>query len=85
MNSATKEKSKAYFKSSNCAWLSCSMKLPTENIDEKFMRLAIAEAIDAAREGNAPIGSVITRNGRVVARVTTRFSPNMTLPRTQRL
>ena len=44
------------------------MKLPTENIDEKFMRLAIAEAIDAAREGNAPIGSVITRNGRVVAR-----------------
>jgi tRNA(adenine34) deaminase len=44
------------------------MKSPPRNIDEKFMRLAIAEAIDAAEEGNAPIGSVITRNRRVVER-----------------
>lgn len=32
------------------------------------MRLAIAEAVGAARVGNAPIGSVITKNGQVVAR-----------------
>ena len=38
------------------------------------MRLAIAEAFGAAREGNAPIGSVITRNGRVVARGRNRVS-----------
>jgi len=32
------------------------------------MQIAIAEAISAAREGNAPIGSVIARNGRIVER-----------------
>jgi tRNA(adenine34) deaminase len=44
------------------------MKSPSATVDEKFMRMAIAEAVAAAREGNAPIGSVITRNGRVVER-----------------
>ena len=38
------------------------------SLDEKFMRMAIAEASKAAREGNAPIGAVITKNNRVVAR-----------------
>lgn len=42
------------------------MKSRTGNVDEKFMRLAIAEAIAAGREGNAPIGAVLARNGRVV-------------------
>ena len=32
------------------------------------MRLAIVEALAAGREGNAPIGSVITRNRRIVER-----------------
>ncbi len=36
--------------------------------DEEFMRVAIAEAATAAKEGNAPIGSVITRSNRIVAR-----------------
>ncbi len=30
--------------------------------DERFMAAAIYEAMTAAKEGNAPIGSVITRN-----------------------
>lgn len=36
--------------------------------DEGFMSAAIAEAMTAAKEGNAPIGSVITRNDRIVER-----------------
>ena len=32
------------------------------------MRAAIDEAVFAAREGNAPIGAVIVRNGRIVER-----------------
>lgn len=44
------------------------MKSRVASVDERFMRLAITEAIAAAREGNAPIGSVITRNRRVGAR-----------------
>ena len=35
---------------------------------EKFMLAAIAEAESAAKEGNAPIGSVITRNNRIIVR-----------------
>ena len=38
------------------------------NNDERFIRLAIAEAVAATREGNAPIGSVITKGSRLVAR-----------------
>lgn len=36
--------------------------------DQRFMRAAIAEAKAAARDGNAPIGAVIVRNGRIVER-----------------
>ena len=36
--------------------------------DERFMSAAVHEAMTAAKEGNAPIGSVITRNGRIVER-----------------
>jgi tRNA(adenine34) deaminase len=36
--------------------------------DEGFMSAAIAEAVTAAKQGNAPIGAVITRNGRIVER-----------------
>lgn len=36
--------------------------------DEKFMRLAVAEARKALREGEVPIGAVAVRRGRVVAR-----------------
>lgn len=36
--------------------------------DERFMRLAIAEAEQAAEEGEIPIGAVIVSQGRVIAR-----------------
>lgn len=36
--------------------------------DERFMRQAIAEAHAAAREGEIPIGAVITHKGTVIAR-----------------
>ena len=36
--------------------------------DMRFMRAAIAEAKAAAKEGNAPIGAVIVRNGLIVER-----------------
>ena len=36
--------------------------------DLRFMRAAIAEAKAAAKEGNAPIGAVIVRKGRIVER-----------------
>ena len=36
--------------------------------DEGFMSAAIAEAMIAEKEGNAPIGCVITRNDRIVER-----------------
>lgn len=41
-----------------------------ENIsrDERFMRLAIAEAREAMAEGEIPVGAVVTSHGRVVAR-----------------
>lgn len=38
----------------------------TDNL--RFMRAAIAEAKIAALEGNAPVGAVILRNGRIVER-----------------
>jgi len=43
-------------------------RLLRKGLDEKFMRLAIAEAADAAREGNAPIGSVLTMGDQLVER-----------------
>ncbi len=42
------------------------------NDDEKYMRLALAEAMDAYDEGEIPIGAVITVNGRVIARAHNR-------------
>jgi len=36
--------------------------------DERFMSAAVREAMTAAKEGNAPIGSVITRSERIVER-----------------
>ena len=38
------------------------------NDDEKFMRLALAEAQEAARRDEVPIGAVIVCQGRVIAR-----------------
>lgn len=36
--------------------------------DERFMRMAIAEAEEAGSRGEIPIGAVVTANGRVIAR-----------------
>ena len=36
--------------------------------DERFMRLAIAEAEAAAAEGEVPVGAVVTCRGRIVGR-----------------
>lgn len=36
--------------------------------DLRFMRAAITEAEAAAKEGNAPIGAVIAKNGRIIER-----------------
>lgn len=38
------------------------------NDDEKYMRLALAEAQEAARRDEVPIGAVIVCQGRVIAR-----------------
>ena len=38
------------------------------NSDEKYMRLALAEAQEAARRGEVPIGAVIVCQDRVIAR-----------------
>lgn len=40
----------------------------TANDDEKFMRLALAEAQEAALRDEVPIGAVIVCQGRVIAR-----------------
>lgn len=40
----------------------------TANDDEKFMRLALAEAQEAALHDEVPIGAVIVCQGRVIAR-----------------
>lgn len=39
-----------------------------EEKDERFMRLALAEAMEAAEQGEIPVGAVITVNDRVIAR-----------------
>ena len=36
--------------------------------DKKFMELALAEAVLAAKEGETPIGAVVVRGGEVLAR-----------------
>lgn len=40
----------------------------TENEDEKFMKMALAEAEKAEREDEIPIGAVIVAKGRVLAK-----------------
>lgn len=37
-------------------------------MNEKYMNLAIKEAIIAAKKGNVPVGAVIVRNGKIVAK-----------------
>ncbi|MFI3317914.1 MAG: nucleoside deaminase [Rikenellaceae bacterium] len=39
-----------------------------QNIDEKYMRLALEEALVALDEGEVPIGAIIVSRGRVVGR-----------------
>lgn len=36
--------------------------------DERFMRIALQEAAEAARLGEIPVGAVITHNGDIIAR-----------------
>lgn len=36
--------------------------------DEEFMRLALAEAEAAAREGEVPVGALVVRQGRIIGR-----------------
>lgn len=36
--------------------------------DERFMRMALAEAMEAAEQGEIPVGAVITVNDKVIAR-----------------
>jgi tRNA(adenine34) deaminase len=40
--------------------------------DERFMRMALREADRGAREGEVPVGAVLVREGRVVARAHNR-------------
>ncbi len=44
----------------------------SDNVDEKFMRLALEEAALAAEEGEVPIGAVVVCDGEVVARAHNR-------------
>ena len=44
-------------------------------IDEKFMREALAEARAAAAVGEVPIGAVVVRDGEIVARARARPGP----------
>ena len=41
---------------------------PPRPDDERFMRVALAEAADAARLGDVPIAAVVVRDGRIIAR-----------------
>lgn len=42
--------------------------IPSSDLDEKYMREAIREALAAAEEDEVPIGAVIVCRGRVIAR-----------------
>ena len=50
-------------------------------IDEKFMREALAEARAAAAVGEVPIGAVVVRAGEIVARAHNRASSTRILRR----
>lgn len=40
----------------------------TQSADEKFMRMALLEAMEAYKEGEIPVGAVIVSGGRVIGR-----------------
>lgn len=42
--------------------------MSTQSNDERFMRMALAEAMEAFEQGEIPVGAVITVNDRVIAR-----------------
>jgi len=53
--------------------MSCGVRKETDldetaRLDEQFMRIALREAQAAAAEGEAPVGTVIVKDGRVVGR-----------------
>ena len=52
-------------------------------IDEKFMREALAEARAAAAVGEVPIGAVVVRDGEIVARAHNRRELDQDLRRMQ--
>ncbi len=37
--------------------------------DEKWMNLAIEQAIKAEKEGEVPIGAVLVKDGQIIARI----------------
>lgn len=39
-----------------------------EELDEKYMRMALSEALDADAEGEVPIGAVVVARGRVIGK-----------------
>ena len=41
---------------------------PTQQDDERYMRMALAEAKQAFAQGEVPVGCVIVANGQVVGR-----------------
>jgi tRNA(adenine34) deaminase len=44
----------------------------SKNPDERFMRRALAEAARGAAEGEVPVGAVVVRDGKIVARAHNR-------------
>ena len=42
------------------------------SMDESFMRMALREAVRGAREGEVPVGAILVREGRVLARAHNR-------------
>src|SRR5512134_3451780 len=42
--------------------------MTAESVDERFMRVCLREAERAARAGEVPVGAVVVRDGRIVAR-----------------
>ena len=45
--------------------------MDSSDTDQRFMRLALAEAEEAARQGEIPVGAVVVARGQVIARAHT--------------
>jgi tRNA(adenine34) deaminase len=45
---------------------------PLASVDERFMRMALHEAARGAREGEVPVGAIVVKEGRVLARAHNR-------------